>query len=265
MTVNLIVNMFVFFFFRLLFHIGQSNNADLSLGQEVSTQPLSLSSAREKGDPLFKSPVGPDLSGFGGAAPNSAPIRPEGTPSTAFETGKEEAGDDFVAISPPPPLPSFTAGAAPILGMLQSSSSSSSAQAPPGAEPFRSSEPVVSGAVGEQGWVRTKAFAHLVDANSPFPGTGGGDVACLSDLHVLRAKNGKLVLCPAEGQFVTIGARKFHLLMALKVGRHFKVWVRDTTTEEVFVAMARDLDTATTAPESSKVNLNFTRLQVLAL
>lgn len=84
----------------------------------------------------------------------------------------------------------------------------------------------------------------------------------LSELHVIKGKDDKVVLNSSEGQIVTIGGQRFHLLIALKVGRHFKVWMRDTSTEKVYVAMAREIEEVSTVPSSSSAIFEATRINV---
>ena len=95
-------------------------------------------------------------------------------------------------------------------------------------------------------WLRT--FHYKVDTNSKLEASDNYTI--LSELHVLKAKDDKLILNSDSGQIVTVSGRKFHLLV-IKAGRQFRIWMRDATTDEVFVAMAREAEAVFPVPSSS--------------
>ena len=84
----------------------------------------------------------------------------------------------------------------------------------------------------------------------------------LSELHVLKPKDANIVLNPAEGQIVTVSGQRFHLLMTLKIGRKFRIWIRDTATDEVFGSMACHVEEVLPVHAHSKEAFDLSRFLV---
>ena len=84
----------------------------------------------------------------------------------------------------------------------------------------------------------------------------------LSELHVLKPKDANIVLNPAEGQIVTVSGQRFHLLMTLKIGRKFRIWIRDTVTDEVFGSMACHVEEVSAVPAHSREAFDISRFEV---
>ena len=79
---------------------------------------------------------------------------------------------------------------------------------------------------------------------------------------MLKGKDDKLVLKPVDCQIVTVSGRRFQLLVLLKVGRKFRIWMRDTATNEVFAAMARDVEAVTAVPANDREAFDASRMLV---
>ena len=105
----------------------------------------------------------------------------------------------------------------------------------------------VTEADDNEGWIKTKAFHYKLDT-SLGKLEASDNVAYLSELHVLKGKDDKMVLKPSEGQIVTVAGHRFQLLVVLKANRKFRVWMRDAATHEVFGAMAREVETVAAVP-----------------
>ena len=112
----------------------------------------------------------------------------------------------------------------------------------------------------DEGWIKTKAFRYKLDTSLKLDATD--NVAYLSELHVLKGKDDKMVLKPSEGQIVTVAGHRFQLLVVLKANRKFRVWMRDAATHEVFGAMARDVETVAAVPAASRESFDSSRIQV---
>ena len=86
---------------------------------------------------------------------------------------------------------------------------------------------------------------------------------CLSDLNIInRRDKTKIRLRTGDGQYVTVGGKTHHLLLVTRCNRKFFVWIRDTLTEDVFIAGARQVQAMEPAPMNSKVSLESTRIKV---
>ena len=108
-------------------------------------------------------------------------------------------------------------------------------------------------------WVVTKAYEYLVHPVQPRNKVFG---SVLQILRVKRPHEEWPRLDPDEGQLVVVDKKKFHLLLCIRLGRVFRVVIRDEVAKTNFCSLARDVSVVETVPGKSKARLQKERAAV---
>ena len=106
-------------------------------------------------------------------------------------------------------------------------------------------------------WEGSRHYEFVVHPNQPATRLFG---TVLERLRRRRAGE-VLHLCAEEGQRVTIGRSTFSLVMCFKIVRIFYVWVVNAADEE-YIALAKDVVSVESLPESSSQTEETRRIQV---
>ena len=110
-------------------------------------------------------------------------------------------------------------------------------------------------------WIKTKSFHYRVDITGKEE-AAGGNVTYLQDVTVIKSGAEKIHLNSSGSQWVHIGARKFLLILLLKIEKLFRAWIYETTTKEVFYCGAREVEAVSAVPAGSRAKSEATRTKV---